>query len=140
MYSGGQAQVIQFGHFASGESPGFVSPETAEQAAVLYQFVGEWLVRARQVAADPAYRLDVYVPQGLPHHWRTTPRTHEQLTGMRDAFQTAQARVALRRELVDQVVGVTAGAPVRDQIAGRNIAARLRRQGGSEPHQREPTT
>jgi hypothetical protein len=75
-------------------TPGFASPETAEQVAMLYQFVGGWIARARQAAADPAYRLDVYVPQALPHHWQTSPRTVEQLTGMRDAFQTAQASLA----------------------------------------------
>ena len=122
---------------ASGESPGFVSPETAEQAAVLYQFVGEWLVRARQVAADPAYRLDVYVPQGLPHHWRTTPRTHEQLTGMRDAFQTAQARVVAdldafagaaqaREQLSSLALGINSTADYLDRLWTREPGPDLR--------------
>jgi hypothetical protein len=79
---------------ASGESPGYVSPETAEEVAVLYQLVGGWLARARQMTANAAYRLDVYVPQGLPHHWQTTPRTTEQLIAMRDVFQAVQARLS----------------------------------------------
>ncbi len=79
---------------AAVQTPGFAPPETAEQVATLYQFVGGWIARARQIAADPAYRLDVYVPQALPHHWQTTPRAVEQLTGMRDTFQAAQATLS----------------------------------------------
>jgi hypothetical protein len=79
---------------ASVPTQGFAPPETAEQVATLYQFVGGWIARARQMAADPAFRLDVYVPQALPHHWQTTPRSVEQLAGMRDAFQAAQASLA----------------------------------------------
>jgi hypothetical protein len=76
---------------AAGESPGYVTRETADQVVIVYQFVASWIARCRQLVADPAYRLDVYVPQGMPHHWQTTPRTFAQLTGMRDTFQAAQA-------------------------------------------------
>lgn len=74
------------------ETPGFASPETVDHVATLYQYVGGWLIRARQAAANTDYRLDVYVPQGLPH-WQTTQLTRGQLTGMRDTLQTAQARL-----------------------------------------------
>jgi hypothetical protein len=97
---------------AAVQTPGFAPPETAEQVATLYQFVGGWIARARQAAADPGYRLDVYVPQALPHHWQTAPRTTEQLTGMRDAFQAAQAT------LVSEL-----GASAGDDGAGARLKA-----------------
>ncbi len=100
----------------NGEAPGFISPETGEQVAVLYQYVSGWIARARQAAASAGYRLDVYVPQSLPHHWQTTPRTQQQLTGMHDAFQTAQARIA------SDLAAFAGAADVRDRLNSLGMA------------------
>ena len=100
----------------AGESPGFASPETAHQVAVLYEFVGSWLARARQAAATEDYRLDVYVPQGLPHQWNVTPLTLDQLAGMRDTLQAAQAR------LVSDLGAFKRDTPARERLESLALA------------------
>ena len=79
---------------ASTPTPGFAPVDTAEHVRVLYELVGAWLARARAAAASTAYRLDVAVPQLLPHHWSIEPRTAEQLAGMKTTIEAVQARVA----------------------------------------------
>ena len=78
----------------SSETPGFVAPETAEFARVLYELVGNWLSRARQAASGPAYRLDVYLPQALPRPPHTKLGSAKQLAATKTALEAAQARLA----------------------------------------------
>ncbi len=101
---------------AAGRAPGYVAPETADQVRVLYEYVEQWLVHARQAAASESHRLDVYLPQAMPHQWRTTPRTLEQLAGMREALVAAQARVAA------DLAAFAGAAGARDRLQGHLIA------------------
>ena len=79
---------------ASAETPGFVAPETAEFARVLYELVGNWLSRARQAATSPTYRLDVYLPQALPRAPHTGLGSLKQLAATKRTLEAAQARLA----------------------------------------------
>jgi hypothetical protein len=79
---------------ASTPTAGYIAVDTADFVRVLYELVGGWLARAHAAAASPSYRLDVYVPQSLPHHWQIEPRTIEQLGGMKTTLEAIQARVA----------------------------------------------
>jgi hypothetical protein len=76
---------------SSGASPGYAAPETYDQARVLYELVGAWLVRARAAAASEAYRPDVVVPQPLPHSPAEIDNG-EQVAAMRKTLEAVQTR------------------------------------------------
>jgi hypothetical protein len=76
---------------SSGPSPGYATPETYDQARVLYELVAAWLRRARAASASREYELDVVVPQQLPHSPAEVDNG-EQLAAMRRTLEAVQAR------------------------------------------------
>lgn len=103
---------------ASGRTPGFVDGDAAALARRLYELVEGWLERARQAEADPACRLDVYLPQPLPHGDSASPG---QVAGMRRALDAARARAAA--DVAAFAAGEAAGARLRSLLAGAASAA-----------------
>jgi hypothetical protein len=79
-------------------TPGHLPAATAEQALRFYRQVEGWVSRGSQALANPAYRLDVPVPDPLPPWHRTRPvapaHLHSLVHAMRSVREHADAAMA----------------------------------------------
>lgn len=97
----------------------YVPPVTAEQAMAFYETVPQWIGRARAAQANPAYRLDVPVPEIMPEWVEVEPCPQAHL----QAFRQAASRL---REYTEGVL------PGFDPGAGGEHARGIVAQGFAE--------
>lgn len=75
----------------SGSSAGFCDQAALDDAAMLYQFAGAWLNRARAAQASAKYSLDTSVPQ--PYSRASSPLGRGQVKALMKTLETVQSRL-----------------------------------------------